>query len=152
MPKSAGAKKRRRDETWTGIDHAIRQAKHQSRLGGELTYRERRAAALARGSKVQSDLHKLRLHIVKTGREVDKLRERLRTWDDVEEAEREKNRREEERKSQEQQDETSTKGRKGPESWKLRGAARPAWEVCDFDTRYVDPHVKAHEDAHKKAK
>ena len=35
------------------------------------------------------------------------------------------------------------KPRPGPETWKLRGAARPAWEVYDFDTRYVDPHIKA---------
>lgn len=40
------------------------------------------------------------------------------------------------------------KPRPGPETWKLRGAARPAWEVYDFDTRYVDPHMKALE-AHK---
>ena len=33
------------------------------------------------------------------------------------------------------------KPRPGPETWKLRGAARPAWEVYDFDTRYVDPHL-----------
>ena len=37
------------------------------------------------------------------------------------------------------------KPRPGPETWKLRGAARPAWEVYDFDTRYVDPHIKAME-------
>lgn len=36
--------------------------------------------------------------------------------------------------------------RPGPETWKLRGAARPAYEVYDFDVRYVDPHAKAFED------
>jgi hypothetical protein len=95
------------------------------------------------------------LHIVKTEREVDRLRERLSAWDDVAEVEREKKRLEEEEKriSQEQQDEQSKKkGKKGPESWKLRGAARPAWEVYDFDTRYVDPYMKDQEEAHKKAK
>jgi len=44
------------------------------------------------------------------------------------------------------------KGRKGPESWKLQGAARLAWEVYDFDTRYVNPYIKDQEEAHKKAK
>eukprot|EP00985_Skeletonema_marinoi_P027421 scaffold22454_cov146-Skeletonema_marinoi.AAC.6 len=42
--------------------------------------------------------------------------------------------------------------RPGPETWKLKGAARPAWEVYDFDTRYQDPHVKAHEDANARAR
>lgn len=42
--------------------------------------------------------------------------------------------------------------RPGPETWKLKGAARPAWEVCEFDTRYQDPHLKAHEDANARAR
>lgn len=42
--------------------------------------------------------------------------------------------------------------RPGPETWKLKGAARPAWEVYDFDTRYQDPHAKAHEDANARAR
>ena len=42
--------------------------------------------------------------------------------------------------------------RPGPETWKLKGAARPAWEVYDFDTRYQDPHMKAHEDANARAR
>ena len=153
MPKKAGS--RRRDETWTGFDHAIRVAK-KAKSDGEASYRERRKAALTRDSKARHDWHKLRLHIVKTEREVDKLRERLRAWDDIaEEEEREKIQVEEERKAQVQQVEPSTsrkKGRKGPESWKLRGAARPAWEVYDFDTRYVDPYIKDHEQANEKAK
>jgi hypothetical protein len=36
------------------------------------------------------------------------------------------------------------KGRLGPETWKLKGAARPAWQVYDFDTRHVDPYQQAH--------
>mmetsp|Transcript_27635 Transcript_27635/g.49782 ORF Transcript_27635/g.49782 Transcript_27635/m.49782 type:complete len:696 (+) Transcript_27635:17-2104(+) len=44
------------------------------------------------------------------------------------------------------------KPRPGPESWKLRGAARPAWEVYDFDTRYVDVHIQAHEKANERAR
>jgi hypothetical protein len=45
-----------------------------------------------------------------------------------------------------------SKPRAGPESWKLRGAARPAHEVYDFDVRYVDVHVVAKEDANAKAR
>lgn len=44
------------------------------------------------------------------------------------------------------------KPRPGPETWKLRGAARPAWQVYDFDTRYVDPHIKALEDHKERMK
>ena len=42
--------------------------------------------------------------------------------------------------------------RPGPETWKLKGAARPASEVYDFDTRYQDPHLKAQEDANARAR
>ena len=42
--------------------------------------------------------------------------------------------------------------RPGPESWKLKGAARPAWEVYDFDTRYQDHHKKAIEDSNARAR
>mmetsp|Transcript_3087 Transcript_3087/g.6786 ORF Transcript_3087/g.6786 Transcript_3087/m.6786 type:complete len:678 (-) Transcript_3087:123-2156(-) len=45
-----------------------------------------------------------------------------------------------------------SKPRLGPSSWKLRGAARPAWEVYDFDTRFVDVHVKAHEEENERAR
>lgn len=145
MPKNAGSK-RPRGEAWTGFDHAIRAAKLQkSKADGELSsYQERRKAALTRDSQAQQDSHKLRLHIVKTEREIDKLRQRLRSWDDVEE--RKQN------ETKDQQDEQPKKGKKGPETWKLRGAARPAWEVYDFDTRNEDKHAKAHEEACKKAK
>ena len=40
-----------------------------------------------------------------------------------------------------------SKPRPGPETWKLRGAARPAQEVYDFDVRYVDKHILAHNEA-----
>lgn len=42
--------------------------------------------------------------------------------------------------------------RPGPETWKLKGAARPAWEVYDFDVRYQDPHVKSMEEANARAR
>ena len=53
---------------------------------------------------------------------------------------------------QQQQPPPKKRGRLGPETWKLRGAARPAWEVYDFDTRYVDPYIQEHEEAKDKAK
>ena len=45
-----------------------------------------------------------------------------------------------------------SKPRSGPSSWKLRGAARPAHEVYDFDVRYVDVHALAKEEANAKAR
>ena len=92
MPKKKSGSKRRHDEAWTGLDHAIRVAKlSKSKKDGEeeqLTYQQRRKAALTRDSQEQQDAHKLRLHIVKTEREIERLRQRLQAWDDVEEDER----------------------------------------------------------------
>jgi tetratricopeptide (TPR) repeat protein len=73
-------------------------------------------------------------------------------WDDQEEKRLEQERLEMERKEQEEGEAPpKRKGRKGPETWQLKGAARPAWQVYDFDTRYVDPHLKAHQAAKQKA-
>lgn len=138
MPKKKACSKRRRDETWTGLEHAIRSA---SKLKKSSSYQERRKAALSRDSR---ESQKLQLHIVKTQREIGTLRAKLKAWDDVEEAERI-------RKEKETQP-PKKKGKKGPETWKLRGAARPAWEVYDFDTRYEDKHAMAHDEACEKAK
>ena len=44
------------------------------------------------------------------------------------------------------------RARPGPESWKLRGAARPAHEVYDFDVRYVDVHRIALDEANARAR
>jgi len=44
------------------------------------------------------------------------------------------------------------KPRPGPESWKLRGAARPAYEVYDFDIRHVDVHRLALDAANARAR
>jgi hypothetical protein len=97
--------------------------------------------------------------MIKVQRQIDALKSRLQSWDPVTEREREEKERQDEQAKQQQQqqhdDATITnkkkKGRKGPETWKLRGAAKPAWQVYDFDTRYVDPHMKAHEHAQQKA-
>ena len=157
-------------EGWTGDIHhereSVKVASMQKRLarkrkmrgddggGGDddvlLSYKR---TAMSHDTADKIDAKKLRLHISRTKRQVDAMRERLRTWDDVEER---RIRREEERKRREADaaaaDEAAgikkkKKGRAGPETWKLRGAARPAWEVYDFDTRYVDPHMKEHEEA-----
>mmetsp|Transcript_8815 Transcript_8815/g.18921 ORF Transcript_8815/g.18921 Transcript_8815/m.18921 type:complete len:561 (+) Transcript_8815:135-1817(+) len=113
--------------------------------------------ALSHDTADKIDAGKLRLHITKTKRVVETERERLRTWDDVEEkkraAEEERKRREAETAAlaEENGEKNKKRRRPGPETWKLRGAARPAWEVYDFDTRYVDPHAKQHEEARAKA-
>jgi hypothetical protein len=101
---------------------------------------------------------KLRLHISKVKRQIEGKRRRLQAWDDKSELDAHKKQLEEDRKRREREEEEAQPGYKrkrrmrlGPETWKLRGAARPAQEVYDFDTRYVDPHVKAHKDALEKA-
>lgn len=127
--------------------------------------RLRRSALLTRDSKEKREEGKLRLHIQRTKRQLERLRERLEQWDDVaekelataakkkkEEEEIRKKKEEEEEQQQQPKKKKKKKGRLGPETWKLKGAARPAYQVYDFDTRYVDPHVKAHEEAHRKAR
>ena len=112
----------------------------------------------AHDSRDKWEADKLRLTITKTKREVEKLKERLIGWDDVDEGIRLKKEMElEKKKRMEEENERNgikkkKRGRLGPETWKLRGAARPAHEVYDFDTRYVDPHLKAHEEARAKAR
>jgi len=119
-----------------------------------------RSIHLSHDSYEKKEESKLRLHISKIKREIQSLRNRLTKWDEVEElssyrkklAEEEKKRKELEDKESGNFVEAEKRGRLGPETWKLRGAARPAWEVYDFDTRYVCPHLKAHEDAKNKAR
>ena len=150
-----GAKKGGDSQTcWTSNDFTIRTAEKQRK--GDLTEKQeeriRRSALLNRNTKEKREKGKIRLHIKLTQRQLEKLKERLEKWDDVEEDLLVKKEEEERRKSQEEEDEKpNKKRRKGPETWKLKGAARPAHLVYDFDTRYVDPYIKAHEDAKKKA-
>lgn len=107
-----------------------------------------RTALLTHDTKEKRGDLKLQLHLRRTQRSIDHLRQRLENWDPVEE--------EEKRKQQEASEAEEGEPRKkrpkwnSPETWKLRGAARPAWMVYDFDTRYVDPHIQAHEKAKEK--
>eukprot|EP00594_Rhizosolenia_setigera_P013273 CAMPEP_0178962316 /NCGR_PEP_ID=MMETSP0789-20121207/14286_1 /TAXON_ID=3005 /ORGANISM="Rhizosolenia setigera, Strain CCMP 1694" /LENGTH=255 /DNA_ID=CAMNT_0020646431 /DNA_START=39 /DNA_END=806 /DNA_ORIENTATION=+ len=120
-------------------------------------------AAFAHGRKQQIDTKKLNLHIVKIQREIEDWRFRLKNFDEISEKKRMEETLEKERLAELKKEEyeeveigifkrKKRKKRPGPETWKLRGAARPAQEVYDFDTRYVDPHLKAHEEALKKQK
>ncbi|KAL3906402.1 MAG: hypothetical protein SGILL_009285 [Bacillariaceae sp.] len=139
---------------WSFNDHALRKAKQRSRLSEEkLMKRETRTALLTRDSREKREEGKMRLHIKRVQRQLDKLKERLEAWDDVEETRLLKEQQEEEERKRKEEEgllPKKKKGRLGPETWKLKGAARPAWQVYDFDTRYVDPHQKAHDDAAKK--
>lgn len=153
MGKIGSKRSRGANEAWSASDHTIRKAKQQRKADEKQELRERRSAFLTRDSKEKREEGKLRLHIKRVQRQIKHLRERLGAWDDDEELRLEKRRRqEEEQRLKEAENPTKKKkGRKGPETWKLKGAARPAWLVYDFDTRYVDPYIKAHEEAKKKA-
>ena len=155
---------------WDGADHVMRKhhqankkAKKQQRQEEELEEeqepprkfqkqqvkeerRHRLTEKLTHDSKDKREASKLRLNIIKTQRDIDRLRPRLEKWDDAGEK----------AQLQKQQEAEAAppkkKGRLGPESWKLKGAARPAWLVNEMDVRYVCPHQKAHDDANAKAK
>ncbi len=115
-----------------------------------------RSIHLSHDSREKKKESKLRLHISKTNREIDILRNRLSRWDEVEEQTTHQKQTELEHKKRSDIHSSdhvqAKKKRKGPETWKLRGAARPAHEVYDFDVRYVDPHLQAFEEATAKAK
>ncbi len=118
-----------------------------------------RSMALSHDTHEKREEGKLKLHMTKVKRDIAKLRSRLKAWDDMQEYADAKRAHEEAEKKRKREEEEATpgyvkkrRGRLGPETWKLRGAARPAWEVYDFDTRYVDPYIKAHQEALAKAK
>ena len=138
---------------WSSNHHALRKAKQRRKgMTEKQEERLRRSALLTRDSKQKREEGKNRLHIKRTQRSLDKLRERLENWDDVEEALLVKAEKEQQRQKKENEGKKQKKrGRLGPETWKLKGAARPAHQVYDFDTRYIDPHMKNHEEAKKKA-
>ena len=162
--------------SWSFEDHSSRvqhqmerQSKKQSKSsssisknGGDGRYSNYyKRSFLAHDGKDQIESKKILLHITKLKRDIEKWRTRLSRWDDIDEERREKAEQlkiqQELQKQQELEEQmlNGTKKRKrrpGPETWKLRGAARPAWEIYDFDTRYVDPYLKEHEEAKQKAK
>jgi len=142
-----GTKKR---GVWTNADHMERDGKRNKKKVKQFE----RSQRLTHGTEEKFNTKKIQLHITKTERQVTALRDRLRSWDDVTEEKRRKDMEEAERKKRDAADPTIKKPRRrrlGPETWKLRGAARPAWEVYDFDVRYECPHIKAHEDAKGRA-
>jgi len=133
---------------WSSNHHAIRKAKQQrKRISEKQEERERRSALLTRDSKQKREEGKNRLHIKRTQRMLEKLRERLENWNDVAEKELIRKEEEDRKKAIERLENPVKKGRKGPETWKLKGAAKPAHLVYDFDTRYIDPYQKAHQEA-----
>ena len=98
-------------EAWSASDHLIRKAKQELKQNQKQEERARRSALLTRDSKEKREEGKLRLHIKRVQRQLDKLRERLESWDDVEEKrllEQLKN--EEERKRQEALEPKKKKG------------------------------------------
>jgi hypothetical protein len=159
MPKSKVAKRKASEssssngQVWTAQHHQIQAEKRQKKLSLEkLQKRQERTALLTRDTQEKRDQAKLKLHITQTKRKIEKLRERLETWDDVAEKELQEQKEQRMRKEEEARNKPKERYRRpGPETWKLKGAARPAWQVYDFDTRYVDPHIKAHEEAKLKA-
>ena len=164
----AKGKKRNRNgggDGWTASDH-IAQAEKKERRNERISTKKQndssikpttklrksdRTSLLTHNTQEKRDAARLQLHITKVQREIKELKQRLTSWDPVHEAQRKKDklRKEQELMAKEDHDDPPKKkrGRLGPESWKLRGAARPACEVYDFDTRYVDPYVKDHEQA-----
>lgn len=118
-----------------------------------------RSMLLSHDSLEKREEKKLLLHITKAKRQIEKLRARLQAWDEVQEIANIKAMEEEERERRRKEEDANAPGPKKrafrgfrPETWKLRGAARPAHEVYDFDTRYVCPHMKAREEEIAKAK
>lgn len=85
---------------------------------------------------------RVKMHLERTKRSIQVLRERLETWDEVEE---------EEKKRKEKEPPPRKKKRTDPSTWKLKGAAKPAHEVYDFDVRFVDTYAQDHVNAKAKA-
>lgn len=138
------AKKQQRQEEQLVDEDALPRKLEKQQFKEER--RHRLTEKLTHDSKDKREASKLRLNITKVQRDIGKLRPRLERWDDTGE-----------KQLLEQQRAAAAaapkkKGRLGPESWKLKGAARPAYLVNEMDVRYVCPHQKAHKDANDKAK
>jgi len=165
----------------------IKKKSRRTRLAKQVPDDTYKRSFLAHDNYEQIDSTKLRLATTQLQRKVDALKERLESYDPVEEEKiatqqeddlarrmkldaqnRQFDRQAREKAASEyslqyakhgvnsstnrRKANLKRKPRPGPESWKLRGAARPAWEVYEFDTRHVNVHVKAHEDANAKAR
>jgi len=151
MPKTT-SKKRKQGDVWSSGDHEVRKmeaSRKSTRKGNDetMTKRERRAHLLSHDTKSRREEQKVTLHLTKVTRELNDMRGRLEMWDQESEDRKHK---ELQKKQQEElaklEEPKKRRMRSGPETWKLTGAARPAWMVYDFDVRYVDPYAKAHLD------
>ena len=151
-----------RNENRAAATHNSRSSKSKEKDKKIKVTSQERAQILSHGTEDQIDDKRLLLQISKTKREIEALRARLEAWDSVKEKKDEEERAAafaiEEAKRQ-AEIETAEKGlprkrrkRPGPETWKLRGAARPAHEVYDFDVRYVDKYIKEKEEELERAK
>ena len=152
-----------RDESWSSADHFERKESQLARQDKRIRTgntsnsnkptKQERSRRLAHDTQDKRENQKVRLHLTKTKRELESLKERMKLWDDVAEQQKQEEENEKKRRLLEQQDEPKKKKksrRLGPETWKLRGAARPAWQVYDFDTRYIDPYLQQHAEARAK--
>lgn len=137
MAKSTTAKQQKKKTNQANVPNPQRQRKKASAAA--------RTALLTHDTKEKRSKMQLQLHLRRTERAIANLRQRLEHWDHVEEAEKK-------RKIEEEESQPKKKRPKwnSPETWKLKGAARPAWMVYDFDTRYVDPHLELHKKAKEK--
>jgi hypothetical protein len=160
MPKSKGNKRKQQQQqqhqqgNWSAADHAERsEHKERKRQRQDVKHarRHQRTALLTHDTFDKRQQLKVKLHFTKTYRKMEQLKDRLAQWDPVAEAELQRNEEEEKKQllllqEQEQGIQKKKWVRPGPETWKLKGAARPAHLVYDFDTRYQCPHQKAHDD------
>lgn len=120
-----GGKKRQRGGTssnWTAADHAERGIKSTKLASSQL---------LSHGTKEQQSDFKHKLHIRRTKKALYELKKQLQKFDCIEytkkckqEFENQRKRREEEEEFERTGIKKKKRGRLGPETWKLKGAAR----------------------------
>jgi hypothetical protein len=117
-----------------------------------------RRAILTHGTTDKRQELRLRLHLERAKRSLAHVRNRLEKWDAVIEAERLAKEEREKKEPQEQEPPTKKTKKFGgrpsndPSTWQLKGAARPAAQVYDFDVRYVDRYANDHVHAHESAR
>ena len=121
----------------------------------------------AHDSLITKEVEKRKARLLRLTKKIKALEAALKDWDEEEEAE--KADKEAEKKAKNSNDakalqalmaDRAAKGlkpkppknrRSDPSTWKLRGGARPASEVYDFDVRYVDPNLLRLEKERKSA-